>query len=155
MKEYTKEQIRNMGLSEKIKLAQDPNIEDSVFDVLIEDTSEINDEVRQEVACNLNVPIRILVSLANDDFDEVRYQVAINPKTPNSVLERLARDEIWAVRDNVAANDKSSAKTLVAVFDFERSFDNDTYTLRTLLRNPNCPDYLKAVLGTLISERSS
>jgi hypothetical protein len=108
---------------------------------------------RRELALNTNTPLRILKTLAQDKNWDVRRYVAANPNTPIEILRKLAKDKNRRVRKYAATNPNSTERILVSVFEYERSQKNqDKYVFKSIISNANCPDYLKAVIQTVLEE---
>jgi hypothetical protein len=120
--EFTEEQIRNMNYDEQYNLAINPN-----------------------------TPVELLAELAKDEKWTVRREVAQNPKTPVGVLKELSIDKEENVRYLVAKNPNSTAQILVSCFDTERKQKKPIRAVfRSISANANCPDYLKAVIQTML-----
>jgi hypothetical protein len=144
---YTEEQIRNMGVGEKLDLAKNPNTSIDVLEVLSRDKTWT---IRRRAALNPNTPVDVLKDLATDKEERVREEVAWNHNTPSEVLEILSTDEEWHVRWGVTKNPNSTDQILVSVFDTERSMKYpDKDVLEAIIANANCPGYLKAVIQTI------
>jgi hypothetical protein len=141
---YTEEQTRNMSYEKKYDLAGNPNTPVGVLEALAKDTIS---GIRWEVAGNTNTPVELLKVLSKDKDPEVRQEVAENHNTPVDVLAELSKDEDGGVRWRVAENPKSTDQILVRLFETERR-QKDRDVLEAIVKNSNCPGYLKAVIQT-------
>jgi hypothetical protein len=145
---YTEEQIRKMDYDEKYDLAENPNTPVGVLRELSED---VDWRVRWYVAKNPKTPVGVLRELSKDEDGGVRRVVAENPNTPVDVLKELAKDDYWRVRWRVAQNPNSTEQILVSVFEYERKQKKPNRdVLEAIIENANCPDYLKAVIQTVL-----
>jgi hypothetical protein len=116
-----------------------------------EQTNDNYWRVRYWVAANPNTPVGVLEALSKDDYEDVRWEVAQNPNTPMGVSEVLAEDEDEDVRRGVSRNPNSAAQILVRGFEYERRQKKPSRgILKAIVKNSNCPDYLKAVIQTVL-----
>jgi hypothetical protein len=145
--EYTEEQIRNMSYDEKMNLAEST----STPEVLKELAKDDNYSIRIAVTDNIDTPVEILEAFSTDINWGVRSGVALHTNTPIEILLELATDEDDYVRFEVAQNTNSTDQILVSVFETERKQKKpDRAVLESIIENANCPDYLKAVIQTVL-----
>ena len=123
--EYTEEQIQKMSYARKHNLAINPN-----------------------------TPSDWLAKLATDEYLSIKMAVAVNPSTPESTLWELAKNDFppGNVRETVAKNVKATPKILLMIWEYKKSNRKLKDVLFAIVRNPNCPDYLKATILTVVPE---
>jgi hypothetical protein len=143
----TKNKLKNMNFKEKVALAADPN---TPLEVL-EELAKTNEEgVRSSLVSNPNIPEKLLKVLSRDSSWGVRREVAANPKTPINLLKALAIDDVWGIRRKVAQNPNATEQILVKIWKYEKSHKNIEDILIALFSHSNCPDWLKAVIKTVL-----
>lgn len=96
----------------RMEVAANPNISKDILITLAEDNSN---EVRAETAANAKTPVDVLTVLASDSDKHVRWRVAQNPNTPVDVLTVLATNLDEYVRWRVAYNENTPSETLIVL----------------------------------------
>ena len=91
----------------------------------------LSDDMKYELARNLNTPIKILTKLSTDKDWHIRYWIAENPNASKKVLTILSTDEDWWVRYWVADNPNTPKKILTVL-----SKDKDSSVRSKVASNP-------------------
>jgi hypothetical protein len=179
MEKQTRELYDSLSIENKTSLAQNPQIPKWLFAELCTEESW---KILESVAKNPNTPSDVLDRLANSKYKYIREQVAhhphtslevlidlakdsktntdirfglvSNPNTPSEGLKEVIKDQDYFVRLNAAKHPNATEQILVTVFEQERKrkYPKEE-VLENIVKNVNCPGYLKAVIQTMLKER--
>jgi len=139
-----------MDFEDKYDLILDPRTSGDI----LRELAEIGDrEILPHLAEHHNTPEDVLRHLAKDVNVYIRAGVARNTSTPDDVLRDLIKDWDDLVRKDVAENTSSSIKTIITLFEYEKSPKNPSArVILALYQNKNLPYVAKVIIETLFRE---
>ena len=105
-------------------------------DILDDLSFDISDEVRQNVAENLNSSTNILYRLSDDENCNVRRTLAQNPNAPIDILIKLSKDKDDIVRYSIIKNPNTTNEILKELLN-DHCVACKEFALKTLIKKKN------------------